>query len=196
MEKLKLWTIQDKAAYDKFQKTGVLRADSNFAMFDYSWMAKQMIARIGPPPTGVTEPVWAWHSWEGECKPSITEDDIKNSRVVIEFTIDSDKVLLSDFDAWHAVLMFDYLALTAEEYADFEDQVYYSDYTWDDIIHSGNSDDNLKALQDKLSESWVRIFDIKSNHIFREPDIGASIQATFWELRIDQVTKVTFLGGN
>ena len=60
-----LWTIQDEAAFEVFEKTGVLRADPNHLLFDgdfqdaYQWMADQMCHRIGAPPEGVQYPVWA-----------------------------------------------------------------------------------------------------------------------------------------
>ena len=47
-----LWTIQDEAAFEVFQKTGVLRADPNHLIFDgefqdaYDWMASQMHQRL------------------------------------------------------------------------------------------------------------------------------------------------------
>ena len=69
-----LWTIQDEAAFEVFQKTGVLRADPNHLIFDgefkdaYDWMASQMRQRIGPAPAGVQYPVWAWYQWEGKRK--------------------------------------------------------------------------------------------------------------------------------
>lgn len=69
-----LWTIQDEAAFEVFEKTGVLRADPNHLLFDgdfqdaYQWMADQMRHRIGAAPEGVQYPVWAWYQWEGQRK--------------------------------------------------------------------------------------------------------------------------------
>ncbi len=54
-----LWTLQDRAAYDIFEKTGVLHTDQSRLAFDgdyqlqYSWMAEQMRKRLGEPPRGV-----------------------------------------------------------------------------------------------------------------------------------------------
>ncbi len=54
-----LWTIQDEAAFDVFQETGMLRADPSHLIFDgefqaaYDWMAAQMHKRIGTAPAGV-----------------------------------------------------------------------------------------------------------------------------------------------
>ena len=48
-----LWTIQNEAAFEVFQKTGVLRADPSKLIFDgdfqnaYNWMTAQMRKRIG-----------------------------------------------------------------------------------------------------------------------------------------------------
>ena len=60
-----LWTIQDEAAFEVFQETGVLRADPNHLIFDgdfrdaYDWMVSQMHKRMGPAPAEVQYPVWA-----------------------------------------------------------------------------------------------------------------------------------------
>lgn len=60
-----LWTIQNEAAFQDFQETGVLRANPSHLAFNdefqyaYDWMAAQMRRRIGPAPIGVQYPVWA-----------------------------------------------------------------------------------------------------------------------------------------
>ena len=56
-----LWTIQNEAAFDVFQKLGVLRANPSHLLFDgefqnaYDWMTSPI-------------PVWAWYQWEGKRK--------------------------------------------------------------------------------------------------------------------------------
>ena len=71
---MKLWTVQPEEVYELIQSTGVYRCDgAKCVMIEaletdvpYRWMAAQMARRIGPPPDGVTFPVWAWHTmyWE------------------------------------------------------------------------------------------------------------------------------------
>ena len=36
--------------------------------FHYDWLVDQMKERIGPPPEGVSYPVWAWHTWREDSK--------------------------------------------------------------------------------------------------------------------------------
>ena len=112
---MRLWTIQSKDAFNKMQKTGLLRADEEHLLFDgdlkdsYLWMSDQMSKRIGPPPSGVRFPVWAWYQWEGirkrpdmrhHCRGSNKEEEI----VLLTIEVPDDQVLLSDFDYWHFVL--------------------------------------------------------------------------------------------
>lgn len=48
---MKLWTIQNEGAYEKFKDTRILRANDRFIcedmIFHYNWIADQMKKRIG-----------------------------------------------------------------------------------------------------------------------------------------------------
>ena len=64
-----LWTIQPDEVFDEINRLGVYHCDPVKAdvqgMFpeQYDWLAGQMRKRIGPPPEGVSYPVWAWYQW-------------------------------------------------------------------------------------------------------------------------------------
>lgn len=177
-----LWTIQDEAAYEVFQETGVLRANSNHLIFDgefqyaYDWMASQMHQRIGAAPNGLQYPVWAWYQWEGKRKRM----DLRQSgyakrgtpMVQITFEADTKDFLLSDFDLWHLVLSNHYIADNEQD--------------WDDFY--ANDGD---CRTDEIVKSWEKIFDLTRctpgwDH---EPD-RQTVQATLWEVYMSQVRKV------
>lgn len=168
-----LWTIQHQNAYEKMQKTGVLRADGAFILDEffkepYLWMANQMKVRIGNPPEGTLFPVWAWYQWEGKRKrPDMRVHGRgwgeKGSPIVL-LTIDVPEncVLLSDFDYWHVVLNDGDLVFPISETA----------------VYS----------QDEKEKSWENIFDIECSYD-GEPHPNLTTQATMWEIRREWVLK-------
>ena len=166
-----LWTIQHKEAYLKMQSSGVLRADANHLFCEddfrdaYDWMSCQMKKLISEPPDGVQYPVWLWHTWEGNRKrPDMRRSGYAPSGAsIVLLTVDvpDEKVLLSDFDCWHAVLNGNYLA-TSEE---------------DDCSHS----------PEEIAESWNGIFDVSSVNTYYSYSL--SIQATTWEIQKEWIKK-------
>lgn len=177
-----LWTIQDEAAFEVFQKTGVLRADLNHLIFDgefqpaYDWMVSQMRQRIGSAPAGVQYPVWAWYQWEGKRK----RRDLRHAgyakrgtpMVQITFEADTKDFLLSDFDAWHFVLANHYIADSEQD--------------WDDFYANGG-----ESKTDEIIASWNKVFDLNRDTPGWDPEPKfRTIQATLWEVRMSQVKKV------
>lgn len=177
-----LWTIQDEAAFDEFQKTGILRADPEFLIFDggfqrsYDWMVQQMCTRIGEAPLGVQYPIWAWYQWEGKRK----RRDLRCSgyaqrgapMVQITFEAERKDFLLSDFDAWHFVLNNHYLADSEQDWDTFYANV-------------GNRNTS------QIVASWNKIFDLTRYTPGWDPEpYERSIQATLWEVHMSQVKAV------
>lgn len=72
-----------------------------------------MRKRISEPPTGVTYPIWAWHTLEWQHKkPDLRRMEFhsyKEKYVCIETEISADKVLLRDEMDWHFVLNDSYM---------------------------------------------------------------------------------------
>lgn len=177
-----LWTIQDEAAYEVFQETGVLRANPNHLLFDgellhaYDWMAAQMHRRIGAAPDGVQYPVWAWYQWEGKRKRmDLRKSGYANRGTpMVQITLEADikDFLLSDFDAWHIVLNQHYMADNEQD--------------WDTFYANGGD-----HRTDEIVKSWEKIFDLTrcTSGWDYAPD-RQTVQATLWEIHISQVKKV------
>lgn len=181
-----LWTFQPIEIWETLQQDGVYRCDPERLDPDfvrsYDWLAEQMRKRIGPPPEGVQYPVWAWHTqkWKHE-KP-----DLRRERwcygpgnelyACIEIEIPDGQVLLSDFEEWHCVLN-DFLVSDNEE--EYEKQKEFFDSLPED------------AQKEYKEKNWERIFNTSAlinDWIIR----GEWIQATFWELRKEQIRRVRF----
>ena len=184
-----LWTMQPLHVYEMIQHTGIYRCDPARSTMmrmefteQYDWLVVKMAERIGPPPEGVKYPVWAWYKQNGKRhKPDLRSERWGYGRggeayTCLEINIPDDKVLLSDFDAWHGPLNSGLLSDTEEE--DAEQETYYNSLT----------DEQKKVYRYK---NWERIFDIDpfENDWTRR---GDWVQATFWELKREQIRDVRF----
>lgn len=182
-----LWTMQPIGVWSIIQNTGVYRCDPAISLMRetgfadrYEWLIRQMKMRIGPPPDGVTFPVWAWYIQNGKRK----KPDLRGERwrygpgdedyACIEFEIPDDQVVLSDFDLWSIILCNGLISETEEE--DLRQEA-----CWDSL-----SPEEQEIYRDK---NWERVFDITplDNHWIKR---GDWVQATLWELRKENIRAV------
>lgn len=194
-ERIRLWTIQLISAWEKLQKLGILRTDTHYAdknfIHAYKWMAKKTEERLGVRPSQNSLPLWAWYQWEGERKrkPDLRYKGhlFKGERGVrIEFEIEADKVVLSDFELWHYVLNYWYLPATKEDGEAFEVELSKKGLSFYETKPLPNTN-----YHERIVKSWEHIFDItSSDDLFAFPKNKKSIQASFWELRIENVTHI------
>jgi len=184
---MRLWTIQPVGIWNLIQKEGVYRCDPDknpdpFFFRAYDWLAGKMEERIGPPPEGIRFPVWAWYRQNGKHR----KPDLRSERwccgnsggvyVCMEISIPPEKVVLSDFDEWHCVLN-DCLISDTEEEDAAQDQFFTALSVSEQI-----------AYKDR---NWERIFNVRT---FKNnwTSHGYWVQATFWELRKEDVRKIRF----
>ena len=182
-----LWTCQEEAVYNELLKTGVYRCDLNLSSMKdccekYDWLVRQMKQRIGPPPEQVTYPVWAIYQQSDKHR----KPDLRRERwgfgcdgerfACIEIEIPDRDVLLSDFDAWCMLLSDFLISDTEQEGCCLEAQ------------YEALSPSEKRRMKEKNRE---RVFDLSplNNGWARR---GYEIQATFWELRLEQVRDVRF----
>jgi len=196
-----LWTIQNHSAYGEFLKTGVLTAneshlfcEDNF-LIAYDWMVKKMKDKRLHPPVGIDYPIWAWYQWEGKRKRRDMRESgyAKRGEKMVQLTIEVDDkdVLLSDFDLFHYVLNYWYLPSDEQDDICFEEEYKARGYLWHDLKDSSIQSKEMIILREKIVRSWDKIFELN-----REDDdwlYGSnnkkSIQAAFWQLRLEQVIK-------
>lgn len=166
------YTIQHLDMWDISKKGGFLVGDKNFVEKDfikaYRWMIKQMNLRINHDGTF---PIWLYIE-----QPNLCDDELidswykKGQRVCLTLQIKDEKVLLSDFDAWHCVLNNWFCPLTEDEDVLFE--------------------------QGKISltkeESWERIFSLDLIANSEMWSGNQEIQGTTGCIPITQVINVNF----
>lgn len=196
---MRLWTIQHKEAYTTLQEKGVLHANEEHLFceddfrYAYDWMANKLSEK-DTKPNGVNYPLWAWYQWEGKRK----RRDLRNtglgergtSCVQLEIEIPDNKVLLSDFDVFHIVLNNCNLCGTEEEDRQFESWYKSLGIKYGDWRKDVTGNPSLQEVKDRIIKSWDGIFDLEKeddNWIYGKNE-NKSIQAVFWELRIEQVS--------
>lgn len=163
-----LWTIQDAGAPDRLRRDAHLRADGRYVPPDYRpayrWLVGELIARIGPPPRGVRYPIWAWTERPDLCQNA--HAPAGRPSVLLHLEVAADRVALTDFLRWHAVLNNHYLTRSEAEWETTE-----------------------RAPETDVRTSWQRIFDLDdSRDLAWEGEPVA--QACLWEVRPDDVRRV------
>lgn len=98
-----LYTIQTREAYEALVNDGVLVGDSSRGWEEfqeaYGWMLRQMERRLPGPRDGL---LWLW--------PTATRQQLRDSArhargdVLLTVKVPRERVLLSEFSDWHAVL--------------------------------------------------------------------------------------------
>lgn len=185
---MKLWTIQPIHVYQLILETGAYRCETekcqylHVPAFDtaYRWLAEQMRERIGPPPDGTEFPVWAWHTWDWKhIKPDMRRSEFKyfkTHHVLLELEIPDEQVLLTDHGTWHFAINDSYFG-DAKNDAEFDEEM-----AWFDTLPAD-------VQTQKKRESWTKIMDVTPVDTDWAKN-GQYIQATFWELRRDNIKKV------
>lgn len=103
---IKLYTAQSLEAWNKAQVVGYLTGGDGSHLIDecdtevykpaYSWMKTQMHKRL--PNYSGDFPIWAWFN-APDSDYHMEENDM-----IIEFEVPEDRILISNFGAWHSVL--------------------------------------------------------------------------------------------
>jgi hypothetical protein len=199
-----VWTIQAAYVWEMLQRDGILYGPETTDeqlnwRTAYDWMVEQMERRLGPRPKPGAYPLWAWYQWDGAAR---RRPDLRSAlhvpgrtrAVRIEFEIAEDRILLSDFQAWHAALNYAYLALN-----EAEDDAFEAELAQRGLLYQSGELVSDPIYHARILKSWERIFDVDQvdpDGWWTSPTLEEKdIQGTFWSLSLDQVRKVTpFIG--
>lgn len=193
---MRLWTVQSYNVYEVLRTTGIYRCNSDLSSLleedtfvnAYEWISEKMKSQIGNPPDNVKFPVWAWYKVDGQHqRPDMRTFGMRvfQKSVLMEIEIPDNQVLLSDFDLWHIVL---------------NDTIYYkassiegiSYEKWDAETDKEDEYYNSLSNEEKIiykQNSWERIIYTNTNNL------SDFVQATFWELKKEQIKKIWVLKG-
>ena len=179
------------------ERKGVLRCDGRRTPRDfrpaYRWMAERMCERIGPPPPGVTYPLWAWARWSADrLRPDMRV--LRHHSGVercarLEIDMPGERILLSDFDAWHCVLNGWCLTDTEAEDTAFNAALEAAGIPWGWPYP--------EPFRAQVMGSWLRIFDLDrpADPAWAGPPAERVVQATFWCLERSWVRRIEWFDG-
>jgi hypothetical protein len=159
-----LWTIQTEETWAHAEKSGVLECNELHIDADkeidswlrpaYDWMVGQLEQQVKNYPHK-KYPIWAWYHPKQDLRRS-GHLPRGTSGVRVEFLVSSDRVLLSDFEAWHAVLNCWYLSLSDEESDNWDNRCERAG------IQIGWENWPLPSpFKEEILRSWERIFDLE-----------------------------------
>jgi hypothetical protein len=153
---IKVWTIQSLEAWQELQQTGVLYGNQKFINLDfinsYNWILQQMQKRLNN--FSGNYPIWVWI----KPKPDLRHTGYvtKGRKAVrLELLISEDRILKSDYDAWHCVLNEWYLSLTDKESDMFDYELERREIKYPLFLKKLPDD-----LKQQVIDSWERIFDL------------------------------------
>lgn len=172
---MKLWTVQTVEVLDKINSDGVYHCDpsrsvllteesfSHMFVPAYDWMAEQMKKQIGPAPDGVRYPIWAYYMHRGRQK----KPDLRCAEFIGKCYDEPPRVLITlDIDPSRVLL------------SDMDKWTFVLNCWW-----LPPSDATIEDKDKKIKLSW--------NNIFRM-DSSRYVQATFWEIRREDVVHVEY----
>lgn len=199
---MKLWTIQHIDFYKELADKKVMRGKKDYAdkdfQYAYKWMISQMEKRINNRPND-SYPIWAWFQYESAAKP---KPDLKTSgflergtqAVRLDIEKNNDSVLLSNFELWHAPLAYKtFIGNSEVEGKEFEEYLKQTGLDKENFLKLSNNHKPPNNIKTKIIGSWDKIFDLNFDcKYYTQPKANKSIQATFWELSVDEVIKVDY----
>ncbi len=194
-----LWTIQSERAYEIARSKGILRADWEHIFFDenpeaYLWMADRLEEKSRRPSESIRTPVWAWFQWEGKRKRRDLRcsgySERGKSMVQLTIEVPDQRVLLSDFDYFHMVLMNMYVPVSEEDDKNFDKEIEGTGLSYNDLFQEIGDLEMKFIFRNKIIQSWNRIFDLENVATGYNSSIGQSIQAVMWEVHLDEIKKV------
>lgn len=181
-KKVRLWTICGQGTFQQLKRHGELLADARRVDADYAsayrWMTVQVNKKVG---ASVTTPWWGWHSWgKRHGRPDLRYADHMprgTKSVRLELMIDSNEVVLSQFEMWIWVLDGGFVPERQAEdsrYSVREKRLIYPQ--------------GRKPTARERRSSWQRIFDLRCGSVhYWGRHSERWIQACYPVLRISDV---------
>lgn len=186
MNKITLWTRQDKRSVYDLENNGVIRITkehleekfdviADHIIYLYEWFVNEAEKRV-PKPEGAEFPIWCSISEEYMLRPTLNE-------IVYVLEVNKSEIIYFDGMKWDYVLNHHYIPKDeqdAEEYTkDIQSKGFKNSYSFIDKKTAHFYPEERKRVMD----SWARVFEIDKWDIFR-------IQANIWEIRPEMIKDI------
>ncbi|MDO4712131.1 MAG: DUF3841 domain-containing protein [Peptostreptococcaceae bacterium] len=188
MAKVKLWTRQDVRFLDAIKKEGVFHAKKEYIeeknqelslyfLKLYDWFVAEASKRV-PRPDGAQYPIWCSVNSEYMLRGA-------HGNILIELSIDEERIVYFDSPKWDLVLNHYYIAKDAEDQRRFEAELdrrgIRNSFALLDEFHQKFYPD----LAQKVMRSWERIFDVDKD----DENIFA-VQANIWAIYPEDIVEI------
>lgn len=161
------WTIQSFQKWEEIKRLGYLSGNKEYIWPEfieaYHWLMGKMSEKI--PNYQSEYPVWLWKN-----RPDLRKSGHLNrgeQGVLLKINIAENRILLSDFQAWHIVLMKSYFDLEETE------------------------KDDSSLSEDEIEKSWELIFDV--GYLAQHPNWGendSSLQGVTGSVNLNEISLV------
>lgn len=188
MAKVRLWTRQDVRFLDAIKKEGVFYAKreyieeknkelTSYFIKLYDWFVTEA-SKIVPRPEGAQYPIWCSVNSEYMLRGA-------HGNILIELSIDEEKIVYFDSPKWDLVLNHNYIAKDLEDQRNFEQELKRRGITNSFALLDEYHQKFYPDMAQKVMKSWTRIFDVNKN----DENIFA-VQANIWEIRPEDIVEI------
>jgi len=186
MEKIKVWTRQDKRVLEVLKTEGTYRCKSNYIdekmenFSDYykklyQWYSHKAKEIVPKPDASIEYPVWV--SIDEDLQLQHTE-----GTVILVMEVPAEQVLITDMEKWGYVVNFFYLPYDHED-ADAHDKELKRFGIGDEAsLIMGDKGNFYPLLKRKIEQSWNRLFEPYKISDYR--------QGTLWEIKSEWIVEI------
>ncbi|GEM48385.1 DUF3841 domain-containing protein [Deinococcus cellulosilyticus] len=186
---MKVWSHQTIEAFEVLQKHGVLRGERKYVDQDfvhaYDVLRDMMHERLGPPPSPDSYPIWVWvRGRSGKRYGGRKPTSRYKGHVLLTLEVPEERILVSDFHAWHS-------CLNSRALCVFESE---EDNHYETLIADLPQFDARRTSL--IRDTWWRITDLSwcLRHVYESENPKTMwLQGTLWEIRQRDVVKVEHL---
>ena len=191
MEKITVWTRQDKKILESFNN-GIYRCKEdyinqkmeNFSDYYkklYQWYSKKAKAIVEKPDESIKYPIWVSIDKDMQLRPN--EDS-----VILKLSIPKEKIVITDIEKWGYVVNFLYLPKDKADYKEHQETLKKYQISDPTALIMGDLGNFHPQLKRKVKKSWDRLFDD-----YRISDVR---QGTIWEIREEDIVEIIEGGSN
>lgn len=185
MEKINVWTRQDKAILEAFED-GIYRCKEeyinqkmeNFSDYYkklYKWYSKKAKAIVPKPDGSIKYPIWVSIDEDMQLRPN-------DNSVILKLSVPKDRVVITDIEKWGYVVNFLYLPKDEADYKSHQETLKkYQIGDPTDLI-MGDLGNFYPQLKRKVEKSWDRLFE--------DYTISDIRQGTIWQIREDDILEI------
>lgn len=186
---MKVWSYQSLEAFEVLQMQGVLRGerrcvDRHF-VHAYDVLRDMMAERLGPSPSPISYPMWVWvRGRSGKRYGGRKPTRRYKGHVLLTLEVPEERVLVSDFHAWHT-------CLNNRPLCEFESE---------EETHLEKCIADLPQFDPRrtsmIRHTWWRITDLPwcLKHVYESENPKTMwLQGTLWEIQQADVVKVEHL---